>query len=55
MYLVPRLATQRGHAELERRKRALELAVLQYQTLVVEDDPYGDLYFRTHRRLRCWH
>jgi DNA-binding transcriptional MocR family regulator len=29
---------------LERRKRVLELAV-QYQTLIVEDDPYGDLYF----------
>jgi DNA-binding transcriptional MocR family regulator len=29
---------------LERRKKVLELAV-KYQTLVVEDDPYGDLYF----------
>ena len=29
---------------LERRKRVLELAV-KYQTLIVEDDPYGDLYF----------
>jgi len=29
---------------LERRRRVLELAV-KYQTLVVEDDPYGDLYF----------
>jgi DNA-binding transcriptional MocR family regulator len=29
---------------LERRKKVLELAV-KYDTLVVEDDPYGDLYF----------
>ena len=29
---------------LERRKKVLELAV-KYQTVVVEDDPYGDLYF----------
>ena len=28
----------------ERRKRVLELAV-KYNTLIVEDDPYGDLYF----------
>ena len=28
----------------ERRKRALEMAV-KHQTLIVEDDPYGDLYF----------
>jgi hypothetical protein len=29
---------------LERRRRILELAA-QHQVLVVEDDPYGDLYF----------
>ena len=29
---------------LERRRRVLELAA-QHQVLVVEDDPYGDLYF----------
>ena len=29
---------------LERRKKVLALAV-KYNTLVVEDDPYGDLYF----------
>ena len=29
---------------LERRKKVLEMAV-KYQTLIVEDDPYGDLYF----------
>jgi DNA-binding transcriptional MocR family regulator len=29
---------------LARRKKVLELAV-KYQTLLVEDDPYGDLYF----------
>ena len=29
---------------LARRKRVLELAV-EHETLIVEDDPYGDLYF----------
>jgi DNA-binding transcriptional MocR family regulator len=29
---------------LERRKKVLEMAV-RHQTLIVEDDPYGDLYF----------
>jgi 2-aminoadipate transaminase len=29
---------------LERRKRVLELAA-KYQVLVIEDDPYGELYF----------
>jgi len=29
---------------LARRRRVLELAV-NYETLIVEDDPYGDLYF----------
>jgi 2-aminoadipate transaminase len=35
---------QRRHAQLERRQKVLELAV-KHNTLVVEDDPYGDLYF----------
>jgi 2-aminoadipate transaminase len=30
---------------LARRKRVLEIAA-KYQTLIVEDDPYGDLYFK---------
>ena len=45
VYLIPTFGNPSGATlTLERRKRILELAV-QYQTLVVEDDPYGDLYF----------
>ena len=33
---------------LARRKRVLELAA-QYKVLVVEDDPYGELYFGKQR------
>ena len=45
VYLIPTFGNPSGALlSLERRKRVLELAV-QYQTLVVEDDPYGDLYF----------
>ena len=45
VYLIPTFGNPSGAMlSAERRKRVLELAV-QYQTLVVEDDPYGDLYF----------
>ncbi len=45
VYLIPTFGNPSGAMlTLERRKRVLELAA-QYQTLVVEDDPYGDLYF----------
>ncbi len=45
VYLIPTFGNPSGGLlSAERRKRVLELAV-QYQTLVVEDDPYGDLYF----------
>jgi len=45
VYLIPTFGNPSGAMlSLERRKKVLELAV-QYQTLVVEDDPYGDLYF----------
>ncbi len=45
VYLIPTFGNPSGAMlNLERRKRVLELAV-QYQTLIVEDDPYGDLYF----------
>ncbi|MFV0601555.1 MAG: PLP-dependent aminotransferase family protein [Brachymonas sp.] len=45
VYLIPTFSNPSGATlTLERRKRVLELAA-QYQTLVVEDDPYGDLYF----------
>ena len=45
VYLIPTFGNPSGALlTLERRKKVLELAV-KYQTLVVEDDPYGDLYF----------
>ncbi|MCF8209758.1 MAG: PLP-dependent aminotransferase family protein [Rhodoferax sp.] len=45
VYLIPTFGNPSGATlSLERRKRVLELAV-KYQVLVVEDDPYGDLYF----------
>jgi DNA-binding transcriptional MocR family regulator len=45
VYLIPTFGNPSGGLlSLERRKKVLELAV-KYQTLVVEDDPYGDLYF----------
>ncbi len=45
VYLIPTFGNPSGATlSLARRKRILELAV-QYQTLIVEDDPYGDLYF----------
>jgi DNA-binding transcriptional MocR family regulator len=45
VYLIPTFGNPSGATlSLERRLRVLELAV-QYQVVVVEDDPYGDLYF----------
>ncbi|MDO9611029.1 MAG: PLP-dependent aminotransferase family protein, partial [Serpentinimonas sp.] len=45
VYLVPTFGNPSGALlSLERRRRVLELA-LRTQTLIVEDDPYGDLYF----------
>ncbi len=45
VYLIPTFGNPSGALlSLARRRRVLELAV-QYQTLVIEDDPYGDLYF----------
>ena len=45
VYLIPTFGNPSGGLlSLERRKRVLELAV-KYQTVIVEDDPYGDLYF----------
>ena len=47
VYLIPTFGNPSGATlSLERRQRVLELAV-QYDTLIVEDDPYGDLYFGT--------
>jgi 2-aminoadipate transaminase len=45
VYLIPTFGNPSGATlSLERRKKVLALAV-KYQTLIVEDDPYGDLYF----------
>ena len=45
VYLIPTFGNPSGRMlSLERRKRVLELAV-NHETLIVEDDPYGDLYF----------
>lgn len=45
IYLIPTFGNPSGALlSLERRRRVLELAV-KYETLIVEDDPYGDLYF----------
>ncbi|MES2635576.1 MAG: PLP-dependent aminotransferase family protein [Pseudomonadota bacterium] len=45
VYLIPTFGNPSGATlSLARRKRVLELAV-KYNVLVVEDNPYGDLYF----------
>ena len=45
VYLIPTFGNPSGATlSLARRKRILELAV-KTGTLVIEDDPYGDLYF----------
>ena len=45
VYLIPAFGNPSGALlSLERRKKVLEMAV-KYNTLIVEDDPYGELYF----------
>ncbi len=45
VYLIPTFGNPSGALmDLERRKAVLEMAV-RHDTLIVEDDPYGDLYF----------
>lgn len=45
IYLIPSFGNPSGALlPLQRRRKVLELAA-KYQTLVVEDDPYGELYF----------
>lgn len=47
VYLIPTFGNPSGATlSLERRKRVLEIAA-RTGTLVVEDDPYGELYFGT--------
>ncbi|GKT14440.1 PLP-dependent aminotransferase family protein [Acidovorax sp. SUPP2522] len=45
VYLIPTFGNPSGALlSLERRRKVLEMAA-RHQTLIVEDDPYGDLYF----------
>jgi len=45
VYLIPTFGNPSGATlTLERRKKVLEMAV-KHNTVIVEDDPYGDLYF----------
>lgn len=45
VYLIPTFGNPSGAMlSLERRQKVLEMAV-RHDTLIVEDDPYGDLYF----------
>ena len=45
VYLIPTFGNPSGVLlSQERRQQVLEMAV-RHQTLIVEDDPYGDLYF----------
>ena len=45
VYLIPTFGNPSGAMlSLERRNKVLEMAV-KHNTLIVEDDPYGDLYF----------
>lgn len=45
VYLIPTFGNPSGAlTPLERRKAILQMAV-KHDTLIVEDDPYGDLYF----------
>lgn len=45
VYLIPTFGNPSGALlSAERRQKVLEMAV-KHQTLIVEDDPYGDLYF----------
>ena len=45
VYLIPTFGNPSGAMlSLERRRKVLEMA-MKHQTVVVEDDPYGDLYF----------
>lgn len=54
VYLIPTFGNPSGALlSLERRKQVLAMAV-KHNTLIVEDDPYGDLYFGEAPRPHCW-
>ncbi|AOW13075.1 aspartate aminotransferase [Hydrogenophaga crassostreae] len=45
VYLIPTFGNPSGALLNEERRRAVLAMAVKHQTLVVEDDPYGDLYF----------
>jgi DNA-binding transcriptional MocR family regulator len=45
VYLIPTFGNPSGALLTEERRRAVLAMAVKHQTLVVEDDPYGDLYF----------
>jgi 2-aminoadipate transaminase len=47
VYLIPTFGNPSGALMTEERRRRVLAMAVQYQTLIVEDDPYGDLYFDT--------
>ena len=45
VYLIPTFGNPSGALLNEERRRAVLAMAVRHQTLIVEDDPYGDLYF----------
>ena len=45
VYLIPTFGNPSGALLSEERRRAVLAMAVRHQTLIVEDDPYGDLYF----------
>ena len=45
VYLIPTFGNPSGALLSEERRRAVLAMAVKHQTLIVEDDPYGDLYF----------
>ena len=45
VYLIPTYGNPSGALLTEERRRQVLAMAVKHQTLVVEDDPYGDLYF----------
>ena len=47
VYLIPTFGNPSGALMTEERRRRVLAMAVQHLTLIVEDDPYGDLYFDT--------
>ena len=45
VYLIPTFGNPSGALLTEERRRQVLALAVKHQTLIVEDDPYGDLYF----------